>query len=185
MSEALLKLDLYQNLISLPEGLTGEILKGQLHTHPRFSGKHIRASYRLGYFLGGPFDEGINGPGGWIILQEPGVHFDLDKEVVVPDLAGWRKERLPEIPDSHKFTVAPDWVCEVLSPSTASIDKDIKMPLYAHYGVKYLWLIDPKALILDAYKLIGGSWTLGHFTAQDAVSVEPFDAISFSPDKLI
>ena len=181
MAQALSQWDLYQQLIDLPESLTGEILNGQLHAHPRPGGKHIRASYRIGYSLGGPYDQGTNGPGGWIILQEPEVHLVLDKEVVVPDVAGWKKERLLEIPESHKFTIVPDWVCEILSPSTASVDREIKMPLYAQYGVNYLWLVDPKAIFLEAYKRADKQWVqLGRFEAGDSICIEPFEAVSFS-----
>jgi len=186
MSQALHQRELYQELVNLPESLTGEILNDQLYAHPRPGGKHVLASYNIGMEVGGPFYRGIGGPGGWWILQEPEIHLILDREVAVPDVAGWRKERLPEIPESHKFTVVPDWICEVLSPSTASIDREIKMPLYAQHGVKYLWLVDPKNQTLEAYKLVDSSWTLlGEFSETATFSLEPFDAVSFTLEQFL
>ncbi|MBK5969671.1 MULTISPECIES: Uma2 family endonuclease [Thiorhodovibrio] len=143
----------YDHLEALPEGLTGEILNGQLHTQPRPSGRHGRASVLLDRALGRSYDDGDAGPGGWWILIEPEVHFIRDTEVAVPDLAGWRRERMPQIPDGHRFEVVPDWVCEILSASTESKDRNIKMPLYAHYGVPHAWLLDPRQRRLEAYAL--------------------------------
>uniref|UniRef100_UPI0025E9D1B3 Uma2 family endonuclease n=1 Tax=uncultured Thiodictyon sp. TaxID=1846217 RepID=UPI0025E9D1B3 len=155
---------LYEQLEALPEGLTGEILDGQLYTQPRPSGPHVLASSSLGDELVGPFQKGRGGPGGWWIIDEPELHFLYDTEVDVPDLAGWRKERMPTIPRGHRFTVVPDWVCEILSPSTAGIDREIKMPIYAQFGVAYAWLIDPVAHTLEAYTLDGGAWReIGRF----------------------
>lgn len=122
------RLTLYERLAALPEGLTGEILNGQLHTQPRPSGPHCRTSVRLDRTIGRGYDDGADGPGGWWILIEPEVHFVRDQEVAVPDLAGWRRERMPSIPEGHRFEVVPDWVCEILSPSTASKDREIKLP---------------------------------------------------------
>jgi Uma2 family endonuclease len=119
---------LYELLEALPEGLTGEILDGQLHTIPRPSGRHGRASTILTTRLFDPYDQGRGGPGGWWIFVEPEVHFVRDREVVVPDLAGWKRQRMPNPPDDQRFEVAPDWVCEILSPSTESKDRKIKRP---------------------------------------------------------
>ena len=136
------KCSLYDQLLALPDTLTGEILNGQLHTQPRPSGPHGRATARLDRTIGRGYDDGEGGPGGWWIFIEPEVHFVRDVEVLVPDLAGWRRERMPEIPQGHRFEIVPDWICEILSPSTASKDREIKMPIYAHYGVRYAWLLD-------------------------------------------
>jgi len=184
--QSLPKATLYEELIALPESLTGEILKGQLYAHPRPTGPHILAASNINAEIHGPYQRGRGGPGGWWILLEPEVHLVLDREVAVPDVAGWRKERLPAIPDSHKFDVVPDWICEVLSPSTASIDREIKMPLYSQYGVRYLWLVDPKQKTLEAYKLAGDVWhNLGVFSDADKISVEPFEAIEVTLDELL
>ena len=168
----------YEQLQALPEGLTGEILNGQLYTQPRPSGPHGRVSVGLDRRIGRGYDDGDGGPGGWWILVEPEVHFVRDQEVAVPDLAGWRRERMPRIPDDHRFEVVPDWTCEILSPSTASKDREIKLPLYAHYGVADAWLVDPKPRTLEAYGLEHGAWRLLLEAADDAVvQVPPFSEL--------
>jgi Uma2 family endonuclease len=172
---------LYDQLIDLPEPLTGEILNGQLHTQPRPTGLHALTSSSLGDELVGPFQKGRGGPGGWWIIDEPEIHFVRDREVAVPDLAGWQRERMPTVPQDHRFAVVPDWVCEILSPSTTSKDRDIKLPLYARYGVQYAWLIDPLRCELEAMVLKNGGWTsLSNFSDKDCVAVAPFDAINIS-----
>lgn len=176
---------LYDQLAALPEGLTGEILNGQLYTQPRPSGAHVVTASALGYELFGPFQKGSSGPGGWWIIDEPELHFILDTEVNVPDLAGWRRERLPRIPLDHRFTVVPEWVCEVLSPSPESRDREVKMPIFAQFGVAWAWLIDPRKHTLEAYALDGGTWReIGRFAGGAWVSVLPFDAVSIRLDDL-
>ncbi len=129
--------------------------------------------------LGGPYHRGRGGPGGWWILVEPEIHFIRDTEVLVPDLAGWRRERMPRLPRDHRFEVVPDWVCEILSPSTARKDRVTKMPVYARYGAPWLWLVDPLAHTLEAFALREGRWTvIGLFQEQDPVSVELFTEIA-------
>jgi Uma2 family endonuclease len=170
---------LYDQLCALPEGLRGEIINGQLRTQPRPTGPHSLATSRLGGDIEAPFGRGRGGPGGWWILDEPEVHFLLDREVLVPDIAGWRRERMPQLPQGHRFEVVPDWVCEVLSPSTKSIDREEKMPLYARYGVQYAWLVDPKTRTLAAYGLADGDWRpIGLYRDDDQVRAAPFDAIT-------
>jgi Uma2 family endonuclease len=168
---------LYDELCRLPEGIRGELLGGQLHTQPRPSGKHGLAERALSIDLGGPFDFGRGGPGGWWIIPEPEVHFVRDTEVVVPDLAGWRRERMPTVPNDHRFEITPDWVCEILSPSTLRRDRIVKLPLYARYGVPHAWLIDPDARTLEAFELRQGYWVLiASLQESDMVKVPPFDA---------
>ncbi|HSO84595.1 Uma2 family endonuclease [Thiocapsa sp.] len=172
---------LYEQLEALPEGLTGEILNGQLYTQPRPSGAHVVTASALGYELFGPFQRGRGGPGGWWIIDEPELHFIHDTEVDVPDLAGWRRSRLPRIPQDHRFTVVPDWVCEILSPSTESKNREVKMPIYAHFGVAYAWLIDPRARTHEAYALERGDWReIGRFAGGAEVSVAPFNAMTIA-----
>jgi Uma2 family endonuclease len=146
-----LRYAMYEDLFDLPENIVGEILNGVLETHPRPAPKHARASSSLGGLVVSPFDHGNDGPGGWWILDEPELHLDAD--IMVPDLAGWRRERMPALPEIAWFECVPDWVCEVISPSTGRIDRAVKMPLYAHYGVEYLWLVDPDLKTLEAYQL--------------------------------
>jgi Uma2 family endonuclease len=170
---------LYGQLEALPEGLTGEILDGQLHTQPRPSGPHGLAASALGGELVGPFQKGGGGPGGWWMIGKPEIHLVHDTEVAVPDLAGWHRERMPRVPQDHRFMVVPDWVCEILSKSTESKDRAITMPIYARYGVAHAWLVDPVKRTLEAYSLVDGDWReIGRFSGSGRVSVAPFDAIA-------
>ncbi len=176
---------LYEQLLALPEGLTGEILDGQLYTQPRPKGPHGWAEIVLGGRLLDPFSFGRGGPGGWWIMVEPEIHFVRHMEVAVPDLAGWRKERMPKIPKDHRFEVVPDWICEILSPATESKDRRIKMPVYARYGVGYAWLIDPEARVLEAYELSEGRWQLlGSFLDQASVQIAPFAEVALALEEL-
>jgi Uma2 family endonuclease len=166
----------YEDLLRVPDHLVAEILDGELHTTPRPSPRHADASSGLGGVLRGPFDRGRGGPGGWRILDEPELH--LGRDVVVPDLAGWRRERLPRLPDEAFFTVAPDWICEVVSPSTAAIDRVKKLTIYAREGVPHAWLIDPIARTLEVLRLDSGRWTIVTTHAgADTIRAEPFDAL--------
>ena len=171
---------LYEQLMDLPENITGEIIDGELYIQPRPTGPHDEAGSVIGMRLGPPFRFGEGGPGGWWILDEPEIHFVRDTVVVVPDLAGWRRERMPSIPKDHRFEVVPDWVCEILSPSTSKKDRAKKMPLYARYGVAYAWLVDPLAQTLEAFSLHEDHWLLlATLEDDDPVCVPPFAAITF------
>ena len=170
--------DLYDQLEALPENLTGEIINGRLYAQPRPANRHALAGSNLGGELYSPYNRGRGGPGGWWILDEPEIHFIRDTEVLVPDLAGWLRDRMPRLPPDHRIEVVPDWVCEILSPSTARTDRMTKMPVYARYGVPYLWLVDPLARTLETFALREGRWTvMGQFQDQAIVSVEPFQEI--------
>lgn len=178
---ALLKPILYDQLLALPEHVTGEILAGELYSQPRPAGRHALVGRGLTGNLVNPFDFGRGGPGGWWIIIEPEVHFVRDVEVAVPDLAGWRRERMPLIPEGHRFEVVPDWVCEILSPATAKKDRVVKLPIYARYEVAHVWLVDPIAQTLEAFELREGRWLLiAVLKDDDPVAVPPFDAIEFS-----
>lgn len=178
-------LSLYEQLIALPENLTGEIIDGELFAQPRPSGRTINAETGLGAALHLPFHKGKDGPGGWWILLEPELHFVRDTVVAVPDLAGWRRERMPALPEGHRFEITPDWLCEILSPSTLQKDRARKLPLYARYGVAHVWLVDPLARLLEAYRLSADGWVLmATLQEDDAVCVPPFEAISFPLDDL-
>lgn len=178
MTNTAYKLATYEDLLSVPDTLVAEIIHGVLHTHPRPAPKHAWASSSLGFEVGSPYGKDSGDPGGWWILDEPECHFG--DGIFVPDLAGWRKERMPKLPETAWFELVPDWVCEVLSPSTARLDRAEKMPLYASYGVEFIWLIDPELKILEAYKNINEQWVLLKTLVNNKdVSLEPFDAISF------
>ncbi|MCM8595748.1 Uma2 family endonuclease [Accumulibacter sp.] len=170
---------LYAQLEALPQDLTGEIIGGRLYTQPRPASPHAVAGSVLGMDLGSAYQRGRGGPGGWWILDEPELHFVRDREVLVPDLAGWRRSRMPRPPVDQRFEVVPDWVCEIVSPSTARQDRGLKMPVYARYGVPHLWLVDPLARTLEAFALRDGSWTvIGLLQENDLVSVEPFGEVT-------
>lgn len=180
MSGAIAMRDLYAAIEALPEGVTGEIIDGQLHTQPRPAGRHALAGSNLGIEIGGRYSRGRGGPGGWWIIDEPELHFVRNAEVLVPDLAGWRRERMPELPEDQRFEVVPDWVCEILSPATASKDREVKMPVYARYGVRHAWIVDPRERTLEAYEQRDGAWELlAAYAEADEVSVAPFEAAVF------
>lgn len=168
----------YEDLCEVSDDLVAEIVAGELYASPRPANPHARAVSVANRDLD-PFDEepgGRRGPGGWWILFEPEIH--LTEDVVVPDLAGWRRERMARIPNSAYFELAPDWVCEVVSPSTAQLDRIAKMPIYARRGVSHAWLIDPLAHTLEVYRLERGSWIVAQtFGGTETIRAEPFDAI--------
>jgi len=177
--------NLYTQLEALPTNMTGQIINGRLIAMPRPAGPHCQAESGLGMEIGPPYQYGRNGPGGWWIVIEPEVHFIRDIEVVVPDIAGWRKERMPRQPRTHRYEVVPDWVCEIASPSTAKLDRTEKMPLYAKYGVLYLWLVDPLLKTLEVYELKNGCWlNVKTYKDNDAVSAVPFNEIVIQLDDL-
>jgi Uma2 family endonuclease len=166
----------YEDLLQVPAPFIAEIVDGVLLTQPRPASRHALAASVLGGELSAPFHRGKGGPGGWILLDEPELH--LHGDVLVPDLAGWKRERMPEMPDAAAFELSPDWVCEVLSPSTAATDRAGKMPIYAREGVAHMWLVDPLARTLEACRLEAGRWVvLGAWRDEARVCVEPFDAI--------
>jgi len=165
----------YADLEALPPHVVGEIIDGELIASPRPASLHARAATLLATALGGPFDRGTDGPGGWILLYEPELH--VVGQVLVPDLAGWRRARMPEMPDVAAFQLAPDWVCEVLSPGTVKIDRAHKMRHSAAAKVGHTWLIDPAATTLEVYRLDGDGWRLVQTYAGDVtIRPEPFDA---------
>jgi Uma2 family endonuclease len=166
----------YEDLLAVPAHQLAQIIDGVLHVHPRPGSPHARVTSTMGIDIGGPFDRGRGGPGGWLILDEPELHVESD--IVVSDLAGWRRERMPEMPDVPYFTLAPDWVCEVLSPSTSKIDRGPKRRIYAREHVSYLWLVDPEAKTLEAFRIEGDSYLLiATHEDDDRVRVPPFDAV--------
>jgi Uma2 family endonuclease len=169
----------YEDLVALPDNLVAEIVDGELHASPRPAPRHAVAYAGVTALLHPAFDSGRNGPGGWWILAEPELH--LGSDVLVPDLAGWRRTRMPHMPETAYFPLAPDWICEILSPSTASLDRAKKLAIYAREGIGHAWLMDPIARTLEVLRLEGGRWTiLVTHAGDDTVRVEPFEAIEFS-----
>jgi Uma2 family endonuclease len=169
---------LYEQYRALPEGTKAEIVSGEVRVLPRPRPRHVRAASVLGMRLGSAFAwDTAEGPGGWVILDEP--ELVLGEEVRCPDLAGWRIERYEE-PEDNPIALVPDWICEVLSPSTARSDRVEKMPLYANHGVGHLWLVDPVAQTLEVYRREGTLWIVASTHGADAqIRPEPFGAIPF------
>jgi Uma2 family endonuclease len=166
----------YEDLEKLPPNMVAEIVDGELWASPRPAPRHAIAFSRLSNRLGPPFDEGRGGPGGWLILGEPELH--LGAHVVVPDLAGWRRARFPGIPDTAYFTAVPDWVCEVISPSTATLDRAKKLRIYAGARVPHAWIVDPLARTLEVMRLENGRWSIvATHDRDEAVRAEPFEAL--------
>ena len=166
----------YEDLRAVPEHFVAEILGGELYATPRPPLPHAHAASVLGVELGGPFHRGRGGPGGWWILDEPELHFGAD--VLVPDLAAWRRERLPAIPAALYLTLAPDWICEVLSPSTETIDRAKKLAIYAREHIRCAWLVNPSSQTLEVLRLEAERWTLlATHEGEAKVRAEPFDAI--------
>jgi len=173
----------YEDLVKLPDHLVAEIVGGELHASPRPAPRHAVAYARATGLLESAFDSGRTGPGGWWILAEPELHLGAD--VLVADLGGWRRTRMPHIPETAYFPLAPDWICEILSPSTALLDRTQKLAVYAREGVRHAWLIDPIARALEILRLEAGHWTrIATYAGGAAVRAEPFDAIEFNVGEL-
>jgi Uma2 family endonuclease len=165
----------YDDLVRVPEHFVAEMFDGELYASPRPALPHARAAVVLVGKLGDSFDFG-DGPGGWLLLAEPELHFG--KDVLVPDLAGWRRERLPSTPNEPYLTLAPDWICEVLSPSTETIDRGKKLHIYARENVRHAWLVDPLRQTLEVLALESG--ILAHIEehhGEGSVRALPFDAV--------
>lgn len=179
MADSVKRRATYADIEAAPEHLVAEIIDGELMTHPRPSPRHGVTASALCGELTGPFQKGRNGPGGWVFSVEPEIKIGGD--VLVPDIAGWRRDRLPGHPKRNYFEIAPDWVCEILSASTEKRDRSLKKRIYAAGGVLHLWLIDPRLQLLEAFELRDALWTdVGTWNSDDEVRAAPFDAISFS-----
>lgn len=173
----------YQDVLAAPAHKIAQVVNGELHLLPRPASPHAMVSSVLGEELGPPFRRGKGGPGGWILLDEPELH--LGDDILVPDLAGWRRERMPSVDDVPYFTLAPDWICEVLSPSTERLDRALKMPLYAAAGVNHAWIIEPRDRMLEVFRLHDGKWlNIGTHLDDACVRIEPFDAIELDLSRL-
>ncbi len=169
----------YEDLLAAPDTVVAEILDGELVTSPRPRGRHAVVHSSLLAALHQPFHRGLGGPGGWWILLEPQLHLNEPEDVAVPDIAGWRRERMPEVVDEVEFRVPPDWVCEILSPSTERLDRSRKLRIYARAGIRFAWLVNPVERTLDVLRLEGGRWVPVDVTGgAGTVCAEPFDAVA-------
>jgi Uma2 family endonuclease len=166
----------YADLLAVPDHKVAEIVDGELVVSPRPAIPHAKASSALGVVVGGPFGFGTGGPGGWVILDEPELH--VGEDVLVPDLASWRREHLPVAPQAAYISLAPDWICEVLSPTTEKLLRADKLPIYARERVAHAWLVNPLARTLEVFALDGARWSLlGTFAGDKRARIVPFDAI--------
>ncbi len=170
---------------AVPDTEIAEILDGELYLQPRPARPHTRAATVLGTQVAGPFDLGAGGPGGWVILFEPEIHLGPRPDKLVPDLAGWRRERLPDAIGGDDaptyYDLSPDWACEVVSPRSEARDRVTKMRIYRREGVAHVWLVNPIARTLEVYRLEGGRYVqIESFEGDEAVRAEPFDAIELA-----
>lgn len=177
MSEPPRRKATYEDILAAPEHMVAEIVDGELHLHPRPAGPHTAAATVLAEEIGPPFGRGKGGPGGWIILAEPELH--LRSDVLVPDIAGWRRTTMDHVGNVAYFETRPDWICEVLSPSTEKIDRKHKLTIYAREGVGHAWLVNPLVRTLEVLRLARGRWVnIGTYSDDEQVQAEPFDAIT-------
>jgi Uma2 family endonuclease len=166
------------DLDALPPSIVGEIIEGVLYTMTKPRMRHQLTGLEIGSALLGPFGKGRGGPGGWWIVTEPGIELPDDTNEISPDVAGWRRERMPELPIDEPIRVVPDWVCEILSPTTRRHGLVKKLPYYAKVGVSYLWLADLDARVVTAHRLESGRWlALGVFSDETEARIEPFDVV--------
>jgi len=174
----------YEDLLQVPDDRIAELIDGELYASPRPRPRHSRSIVRLTTRLASSFEFGDGGgPGGWVFMVEPEVH--LGDDVVVPDLAGWRIGRMPETPETAFVVIAPDWICEVLSPSNGHHDRIIKLPVYARHGVSYAWTVDAFERSLEVYRLENRRWSLlGVHGDAEPVAAEPFETLAIKPDDL-
>ncbi|CAN5601986.1 hypothetical protein BH23PSE1_BH23PSE1_06290 [soil metagenome] len=168
----------YRDVLDAPPHMVAELIHGALHLQPRPAMRHARASFRLAGRLDEPYQDGIGGPGGWHFAIEPELH--LGPEVLVPELAGWRRETMPLFPDTAAVEIAPDWACEILSPGTRRLDTTEKRGIYRENGVGHLWFVDPAARTLEVFALDGGRWVLASAHGdEDEVRAVRFEAVGF------
>jgi Uma2 family endonuclease len=167
----------YEDVLAAPADKVAELLEGDLYLSPRPNPRHANAASTLATDLHDAFQKGRSGPGGWWILFEPEIH--LGDNVLVPDIAGWRRDRLPALPDKGWFEAVPDWLCEVISPSTSRIDREKKLPIYAAAGVEWAWIVDPSLQTLEVLRREDGRVVLdgAHF-GDTSISAPPFAAVS-------
>lgn len=165
------------DLEALPPGIVGEIIDGVLYTMTKPRARHQRTGLGIGRDLSGPFDLGRGGPGGWWIITEPGIELPNTPEIA-PDVAGWRRERMPDLPADEPILVVPDWVCEVHSLTTRRHDMLRKQPYYAGVGVPFMWLVDLEARVLTVHRLESSRWvTIGTYSDETEARIVPFDAV--------
>ncbi len=170
--------DIHAEFAALPANMVGEIVNGALYAHPRPARKHGQAATELTSELVNPFRRGRGGPGGWRFIAEHELH--LGEHIVVPDISGWRAERYPVSETTSYSVVPPDWLCEIISPSTQRLDRFRKLPVYAEFGVKHCWYVDPIEKTLEVFILANGVYSIGpSFFDNAPVTAPPFEVHTF------
>jgi Uma2 family endonuclease len=173
----------YADLLAAPENMVAELIDGELYT-TLLRGPHRSAMTCLGALICAAFDLGHGGPGGWRIVSQPEIHFgpSVDEQVAVPDVCGWTRKRMPDVPEDHRYRVVPDWICEMISLDTGRLDRAVKMPLYAKHGVAHAWIIDPEQRTLEVFRLRAGHlWEVtGAYSREERVRAEPFEAVALN-----
>jgi len=169
----------YDDVLRAPENMVAELIDGELYTWPRPRGRHGKAQMALSVRIGRAYFEDDGDPGGWWLIAEPELR--LGSHTVVPDIAGWRRERMPDVPESHIFDVVPDWICEILSPSTARVDRGHKLRVYADHGVSWAWYVDVDGKTLEVMQLVDEAWKIQRvYTGGGVVRAEPFTAVEIN-----
>lgn len=182
------RLATFGDLLALPDDARAEVIAGAIVTTPPPLPEHGRAQRSLGAFIGKPFDDddGRGGPGGWWILSEVDVEL-AEHQVVRPDLAGWRRQRLAQPWGQRPILTAPDWVCEIVSPANPANDRVAKRRLHAAHGIEFYWILDPGARTLEALRLDGalGEWReIGAYDDAAIARTAPFEAIELEVGRL-
>lgn len=184
MGDAARRRATYEDVLAAPEHVTAQVIDGELYLHPRPARRHLRSSSALGARLYGAFDDGASGPGGWVIIDEPELHLGPEPDIVVPDLGGWREEHYPgDVDDDDPFfTRAPDWVAEILSPSTARLDRTKKIAVYARERVAHVWRVDPRDRTVEVLRLGSEGYVIAQTWAgeEGTATLEPFAELPLS-----
>lgn len=168
---------LYEDVLAAPDDKVAEIIRGDLYLSPRPAPRHSNASSTLGADLHDAFHRRRRGPGGWWILDEPELH--LGPDILVPDIAGWRRERMPALPETAWFALAPDWLCEVISPSTENLDRGEKLAIYTEAGVDFLWMVDPSLKLLEVLRRVHDTWrVVATHAGNVSICEPPFESVS-------
>ncbi len=198
MTEPARKVYTYEDILALDEKLHAELLDGMIYIDgvplgsvvptvgmaPAQLPRHAKSQRVLGKIIGGPFDDdhGDGGPGGWWIFIE--VDVLLASGTVRPDLSGWRRERLPQ-PDVRPIATRPDWVCEIISPTSIRQDRVAKRRAYAKAGIPHYWIVDPDARTLEALELQSDRWLeVGTWSEGDVARIAPFEPVEVPVGRL-
>jgi len=174
----------YQDILDAPDDMRAEVVNGELHLLPRAAPRHQRFSFLFGNALETSLRDRKSGHSGWVFIPDTNVHLS-DHDICGPDIAGWRVETMPDVPETAHITIRPDWVCEIISPSSERLDRHDKFAMYANFGIPYYWIVDHRNRLVEAYALEQGRWVaIGVGSNDDAISFAPFDTIGLELGRL-